>query len=301
MSGVYGHRPGARRGPPDGKRPWAAKGPWWLLLATIVGAIVAVSLMRAFYGVAGTPAAATGAAAVHDHNAVPVAVTGTAPGPASTWSGPLPDGWTMTNYGPLGPVDRELLVRVRQAGLWEGPAGVLAQTHTTNARVKAVGAQLATDHHGLDVQVRQVAAQLGVALPDQATAEQQGWIAEMTGKTGDDFDRTFANRLRAAHGKVFAVVGSERSGTRNELIRTFAQTAVNVVMKHMTLLESIGDVDFGALPTPVGLPSAAPAPSGAANQNGIWFVLGLALLGVTAVAIRVFRGGRGTRHRSPAF
>jgi predicted outer membrane protein len=192
---------------------------------------------------------------------------------------------------------------VRQAGLWEGPAGDMAQTRAADQRVKEVGAQLASDHHGLDAQVRQVSAQLGVALPDQPTVEQQGWLAELTGKSGDDFDNTFANRLRAAHGKVFALVGSVRSGTRNELVRSFAQTAVNVVMKHMTLLESIGNVDFGALPAPA-LPSSTatgPTSSGSGGPGGIWLVVGIALIGGLVMVTRTVRGSRAARHRTPAY
>ena len=70
------------------------------------------------------------------------------------------DEWTSTPTGPLGPADRDLLVKVRQAGLWEGPAGQMAQTHTTNETVKTVGHHLATDHANLDQITRQVAGQL---------------------------------------------------------------------------------------------------------------------------------------------
>src|SRR5262249_23487129 len=163
-------------------------------------------------------------------------------------------------------------------------------------RVKEVGAQLATDHHGLDAQVRQVAALLGVALPDQASPEQQGWVQELTVKRGEEFDRTFANRLRAAHGKVFGLVGTVRTGTRNELVRSFAQTAVNVVMKHMTLLESIGNGDYAALPTPV-LPStnSAPGPVAAGYGEAVWLAIGLAVAGGAAAALRGYRALRARR------
>ncbi|WNZ06550.1 hypothetical protein [Streptomyces sp. 11x1] len=36
-------------------------------------------------------------------------------------------------------VDREFLVKVRQAGLWEIPAGRLAQTNASNEAVKRAG------------------------------------------------------------------------------------------------------------------------------------------------------------------
>src|SRR3982751_6177071 len=70
----------------------------------------------------------------------------------------LGEGWVMTPSGPLGPADRDLLVKVRLAGLWEAPAGQMAQTKAKSERVKDVGHHLATDHIALDEQVRATAA-----------------------------------------------------------------------------------------------------------------------------------------------
>ncbi|MEW9527206.1 DUF4142 domain-containing protein [Microbispora sp. NPDC049125] len=159
-------------------------------------------------------------------------------------------GWTQTPYGPLGPADRDLLVRVRWAGLWEIPAGRWAQDRSGNEKVKDVGMHLVTDHTKLDAEVRALAAKLAVPLPDQPNPDQRRWLDEMAGSRGAEFDRIFADRLRNAHGKVFTVVSAVRAGTRNELVRAFASRAVEVVMKHMTLLESTGLVDYSTLPTP---------------------------------------------------
>lgn len=41
-------------------------------------------------------------------------------------------GWTQTQWGPLGPADRDLLVKVRQANLWEGPTGQQAEIGRTH-------------------------------------------------------------------------------------------------------------------------------------------------------------------------
>jgi predicted outer membrane protein len=176
----------------------------------------------------------------------------------------LHTGVVSTQWGPLTDSDREFLVKVRQAGLWEMPAGNWAQTQGGTARVKEVGATLMADHQLLDSQVRALAAKLNVPLPDQPNTDQQGWLAEMRPKTGPAFDTVFANRLRAAHGKVFTFVSAVRAGTNNDLIRQFAQVAVDVVMKHMTLLESTGVVDFGALP-PAPTSSQAATAGGATN------------------------------------
>ncbi|MFF5209394.1 DUF4142 domain-containing protein [Streptosporangium sp. NPDC000396] len=183
-----------------------------------------------------------------------------------TASPAVPQGSALTQFGPLSPADRDLLVKVRQAGLWEIPTGQQAQQRAGSKRVKEVGMHLMTDHLKLDVQVRGVAAQLNVVLPSQPNPDQQGWMAQLSSKTGPDYDRTFANLLRQAHGKVFTVVAAVRAGTRNDLIRSFAQQAVDVVMKHMTLLESTGLVDYTALPEP---PTPSPPPPAAALDTPV--------------------------------
>jgi predicted outer membrane protein len=147
---------------------------------------------------------------------------------------------------------------VRQAGLWEIPTGQQAQELASSQRVKEVGLMLAADHTKLDEQVRAVAAKLRVRLPSTPTTDQQGWMAELSQLSGEEYDRVFADRLRAAHGKVFSVVALVRAGTKNDEIRAFAQVAIDAVMKHMTLLESTGKVDYAALPTPPP-PSTVPS------------------------------------------
>jgi predicted outer membrane protein len=204
------------------------------------------------------------------------------------------DRWTDTPYGPLGPGDRELVIRVKLANLWEIPAGRLAQDHAGSARTKDVGRQLERDHLGLDVQVKELAPQLGITLPDKPTVEQQAWVAELTRKRGTDFDIAFANLLRSAHGQIFAMVANVRAGSRNDSVRAFAETANNVVMKHMALLESTGRVDYDALPPP-----ADPFPSNAeriqhtfGNGRGqplVWTVLIAAIIAGTSAAVRVIR------------
>ncbi|MFC7757898.1 DUF4142 domain-containing protein [Catellatospora bangladeshensis] len=174
-----------------------------------------------------------------------------------------------------------------------GPAGQQAQERAGDQRIKDIGHHLMTDHLKLDVEVRRVAAKLGVALPDKPSPEQQGWLDEFSALRGDAYDRVWVARLRAAHGKVFGVVAGVRAGTRNQVIREFAQQAVTVVMKHMTLLESSGLVDYGSLPT-APAPAAAPVPAarnrvGGPPQPLIWLVLVAALAVGTVTAARVWR------------
>lgn len=143
---------------------------------------------------------------------------------------------------PLGDLDREFLTVIRFANLWEIPMGKLAVERGNSQKVRDTGAVLAKDHINLDVIVKQLANQFGVRLPEAPSSSQQGWMADIQSKTGEAFDNTFADRLRAAHGTVFGLIAEVRAGTRNDVIRQFAQSANEIVMKHMTLLEGTGHV-----------------------------------------------------------
>jgi hypothetical protein len=68
-------------------------------------------------------------------------------------------------------------------------------------------------------------------------------MAEISSKQGVDFDKTFATRLRAAHGSVFSTIAEVRAGTHNKTILDFATQANAIVLKHMTLLEATGYVN----------------------------------------------------------
>ena len=163
----------------------------------------------------------------------------------------------QTEFGPLSPADVDLLVKVRQAGLWEIPTGQQMQQRASRDVVAEVGRLLATEHTELDGITRRTADQLSVTLPSQPSAQQQTWMDQITAASGADYDRTAITLLRLAHGNVLPVVAQVRSGTRNDLVREFATTAATFVTRHHEYLESTGMVDFAALPQP-GAPAGSP-------------------------------------------
>jgi predicted outer membrane protein len=156
-------------------------------------------------------------------------------------------GTVNTRWGRLSTLDRQLLVKVRQAGLWEMPAGQQAAQRASSPRVKQVGEIIMRQHMQLDADTRAEAQKLGVLLPNEPNGSQKSWLREMSGKYGADYDKTFVLRLRAAHGQVFTVIAKVRAQTENTEIRAFAERCLKFVNTHMSLLESTGLVPRRAL------------------------------------------------------
>ncbi|POX48994.1 Tat pathway signal sequence domain protein [Streptomyces sp. Ru71] len=178
-------------------------------------------------------------------------------GPADTLSGDdMP-----TRYGALSAQDRDFVFKVRLAGLWELPAGRLAQQKGTTVAVRTAGRHLVEGHAFLDERVRAVTARLGLPLPGKPSEQQQGWLRELRAAQGMDFDRRFANILRLAHGRVLTLVAQVRAGTRNTLVRDLADDANTTVLDHIRVLEATGYVDFDALARDLAAPASVPPPT----------------------------------------
>jgi len=249
----------------------------------------------------------TGAASVS------VAAVRVSPGPAS--AGPddplkdvpvVPAPIVENENGGAPPADRDFVTKVRLAGLWEMPAGNMAVEKGASKRVREIGQMISEQHSKLDELARDTASKLRMPLPDEPNAEQKVWLGEMRRSTGAEFDQIFVDRLRAAHGKIFPVIGTIRSGTGNDSVRLLAQQTNQYVLTHLTLLESTGLVDWSALPKPPdpgpavnaqnavsaagpGVLASASGAAAAPTSPVVWLILVIALVAGVFSAIRLFK------------
>ncbi|GAA0795224.1 DUF4142 domain-containing protein [Spirilliplanes yamanashiensis] len=186
--------------------------------------------------------------------------------PDAAWAEPnvpVPPSELITDRaaGALTAADKDLVVKVRLAGLWEIPAGEMAQEKSNDERIREIGREIADQHRQLDKFARDAAKKLKIALPDEPNEDQQGWLDEMEAAEGEEFDQIYIDRLRSAHGKIFPAIATVRASTRNDTVRKLAQRSNQFVATHLTLLEDSGIVDFKSLPTapPPNAPTGAPA------------------------------------------
>lgn len=218
---------------------------------------------------------------------------------------PSSDGLSNKGTGEISAADRDFVVKVRLAGLWEIPAGNMAQEKSQDPRVREIGKAIAAQHVTLDKLDVAAAKKLGIALPVKPNAQQEGWLAEMRAANATTFDQIFVDRLRAAHGGIFPAIGTIRSSTRNDAVRKLAQEANQFVMTHLTLLESSGLVNYGSLPTaPPPAADKGPVPIDGnmitqarsttggipgMNTSVILIVLAVALVAGVVTSMRIFR------------
>jgi hypothetical protein len=187
--------------------------------------------------------------------------------------------------------------------------------------VQEAGRHLIEGHADLDRRTVELARTLNVQLPTRPNESQQGWLNEMQAAPArsPEFDRVFANRLRAAHGVVYKFLATVRTGTRNTAIRDYAKVCMDTVLDHMTVLEATGMVDFAdteaiplalvaqpssAAPTtpPRGAPQVVTQNSSQPRQDtgGVPDgLIGLGVLALVVAGIWFWSGGRSSRKMHP--
>ncbi|MCF3134079.1 DUF4142 domain-containing protein [Streptomyces olivochromogenes] len=150
----------------------------------------------------------------------------------------------QTQWGPLTEGDRDFVVKVRAAGLWEYPVGQIGLQKGTSKGVLIASRHLIDGHAALDTTCRKIAPMLNITLPNIASPQQEGFVNTLKADSGKKFDTDFANILRMTHGSIFNTVAKIRSTTKNTLVRALADQANDTVLDHITVMEKTGLVDF---------------------------------------------------------
>lgn len=158
--------------------------------------------------------------------------------------------------GPLSEADRDFVVKIRAAGLWEYSVGLMARQKGTTKAIRTAGRQLAAADASLDAACRKTAGELGITLPDQPSPQQQGFVTRLNTDSPEQFGADMATTVRVVDGQLLMTIASVRSTTKNSLIRALAAEANDTVLDRITVVERTGLVDFDqAVPQETSPPS----------------------------------------------
>jgi putative membrane protein len=123
--------------------------------------------------------------------------------------------------------------------------GRLAQTNGSAQDVKDFGGQLVKDHTEHGAKVRSVASAAGITLMDptqvKATiaaekgkdvSEMKDPIAELRALNGSDFDKKFAEKMRAGHMKLISMVEKAQYDVKNANVKDLLAQTLPTLREH---------------------------------------------------------------------
>ncbi|SEW39093.1 putative membrane protein [Chitinophaga sp. YR573] len=128
--------------------------------------------------------------------------------------------------------DADFLVNAASGGMMEVQLGQLAQSNSTNQRVKAFGAMMIKDHGEGSITLKDLASSKNVTLPATVSNHQQKVIDNLRKKKGVNFDKTYIHAMVSDHKDDIDEFEKEgRKGTDLQIM-TFANDNLTMLRRH---------------------------------------------------------------------
>jgi putative membrane protein len=136
--------------------------------------------------------------------------------------------------------DTNFILAAAQGGMTEVRLGELASTNGLRTDVKEFGQLMVKDHKAINDDLKALAAQKGVTLPESLDAEHQEMVEKMAALTGAAFDEAYINGMIKAHQKDDKAFKAEFTTTHDSEIESFLDKSIPVVemhLKHATAMQ----------------------------------------------------------------
>jgi len=142
------------------------------------------------------------------------------------------------------PSDDSFLKTAIGINLAEIQVGQLAQKNGSTGEVRDFGAQLVKDHSANNSDAMAVAKAHNITAPNAPSSDDQKLYKELSGMTGADFDKSFAEHMVDGHRKAIQLF-SDESGSAAGDVKNFADKTLPTLKNHLATAQKIS-ADVGA-------------------------------------------------------
>ena len=142
----------------------------------------------------------------------------------------VPCAMAQTN---LSTADQNFILAAAQGGMTEVKLGELASANGKRDDVKEFGQLMVKDHTAINSDLKALAAQKGVTLPDGLDAKHQGMVDKMAALTGSEFDNAYIAGMIKAHKADAKAFKGESAATQDADIKSFLDKSIPIVEEHL--------------------------------------------------------------------
>jgi putative membrane protein len=135
--------------------------------------------------------------------------------------------------------DQDFILAAAQGGMTEVELGELASTNGIRDDVKEFGQMMVKDHTAINDDLKALAAQKGVTLPDSLDAKHQAMVDKLTALTGSEFDNAYITAMIKGHKKDAKAFKAESAATQDADIKSFLDKSIPIVEAHLQHVTAI--------------------------------------------------------------
>ena len=116
--------------------------------------------------------------------------------------------------------------------------GKIAQTKSTDAKVKDFGKRMEQDHSKANDQLMKLATDKGLQLSKDLDKKHQGKVDKISKRSGADFDKDYMNAMVADHKDDVKKFERQSEKAKDTDLKKFASDTLPTLKEHLQLAES---------------------------------------------------------------
>jgi putative membrane protein len=135
--------------------------------------------------------------------------------------------------------DQNFILAAAQGGMTEVKLGELATQNGTRADVKEFGQMMVKDHSAINADLKALASQKGVTLPDSLDTKHQGMVDKLAALSGSAFDEAYIAAMVKGHKMDAKAFKAESVATTDADIKSFVDKSLPVVAMHLEHIKAM--------------------------------------------------------------
>lgn len=138
----------------------------------------------------------------------------------------------------IAPKTSDFVNEAATSDMFEIQSSQLAAQRTTGD-VQSFANQMVTDHTKTTSELKGLAPQLKVSLPNQMTSSQQSMLDKLKGLQGNDFAKQYMDDQVSAHKNAVSLFQRYGKSGRNDKLKDWANQTLPMLQHHLDMAQSI--------------------------------------------------------------
>jgi putative membrane protein len=133
----------------------------------------------------------------------------------------------------------EFMTKVSDVGMTEVKLGQMAQDKAISQRVKDFGAMMVKDHTAAGDELKNMARQKNVTLPETMSNDHQKKTDDLNKKTGKDFDKAYIKAMVDGHQSTVSDFEKASKNTKDADVKAWVDKTLPTLRMHLDSAKAI--------------------------------------------------------------
>lgn len=145
----------------------------------------------------------------------------------------------MQQAGQTSPMDKMFVQKAMQGGLAEVQLGQLTLQKSSNEQVKQFAQRMIDDHTKMNEQMKPVAQQVGVPVPQQPSKKDRATLGKMQALSGSAYDQAYIKGMIKDHKQDLSEFQTEASSGQDPNVKDAAAQGSKVIAQHLQMIQQL--------------------------------------------------------------